>query len=80
MIVSSNVPVAAAPQMNNYWNTVSNETSAMQSPVSGNADQTVIAGDLSKHDNHNPLQALSNSTPFECSLHLMYKNRFSIKQ
>lgn len=58
--LSSNVPVGRTPQMNNYWNTVSNETSAMQSPLLGNVDQTVIARVLSKHDNHAPLQALSN--------------------
>ena len=60
LIVSSNVPVGATPQMNNYWNTVSYETSAVQSPLSSNADQTVTARVLSKHDNHAPLQALSN--------------------
>lgn len=60
LIVSSNVPVGATPQMNNYWNTVSYESSAMQSPLPSNADQTVISRVLSKHDNHAPLQALSN--------------------
>lgn len=60
LIVSSNVPVGATRQMNNYWNNVCDETSALQSPLSGNADQTVITGVLSKQDNHVPLQALSN--------------------
>lgn len=59
-LMFSNGPVGATPQMNNYWNNVCDETSALQSPLPGNADQTVITGVLSKQDNHVPLQALSN--------------------
>lgn len=94
LIVFSNVPVGATPQINNYWNNVCDETSALQSPLPGNADQTVITGVLSKQDNLVPLQALSNrnsslvdqskqatnmSTRVSKKLSFVEKNLFNIK-